>query len=101
MNDKIKKYIIPNLPYAFIGVLIGNLGEAYRLAAGADIGQKLMGLMQTTGPAFENLLPGPYLFDWLVALMGGVLLRVFVWQKSKKARKFRRDMEYGSARWSA
>lgn len=99
MNDKIKKYIIPNLPYAFIGVLIGNLGEAYRLAAGADIGQKLMGLMQTTGPAFENLLPGPYLFDWLVALMGGVLLRVFVWQKSKKAKKFRRDMEYGSARW--
>lgn len=99
MNDKIKKYIIPNLPYAFIGVLIGNLGEAYRLSAGADIGQKLMGLMQTIGPAFESLLPGPYLFDWLVALMGGVLLRVFVWQKSKRAKKFRRDMEYGSARW--
>lgn len=99
MNDKIKKYVIPNLPYVFIGVLTGNLGEAYRLAAGTDMGQKLMGLMQTIGPAFENLLPEPYLFDWLVALTGGILLRAFVWQKSKKAKKFRRDMEYGSARW--
>lgn len=58
MNDNIKKYIIPNLPYVFIGVLIGNVGEAYRLAAGSDIGQKLMGLMQTIGPACSiGLLP--------------------------------------------
>lgn len=49
MNDKIKKYIIPNLSYAFIGVLIGNLGEAYRLVTGADVGQKLMAAAGTTG----------------------------------------------------
>lgn len=99
MTDKIRKYVIPNLPYVFIGVLLGNVGEAYRLAVGADIGQKLLGTMQTIGPAFENLLPGPYLFDWLFALVGGVLFRLFIWQKSKKAKKYRRDVEYGSARW--
>ncbi len=99
MNANIKKYVIPNLPYVFIGVLLSNLGEAYRLSAGTGIGQKLMGITATIGPAFESLLPGPYLFDWLVGLVGGVLLRLFIWQKSKKAKKFRRDMEYGTARW--
>jgi type IV secretion system protein VirD4 len=99
MNDKIRKYIIPNLPYVFIGILLGNIGEAYRMAAGADIGQKIIGTLATDGPAFENLLPGPYPFDWLVGLIGGVLLRLLIWQKSKKAKKYRRDVEYGSARW--
>ena len=99
MNDKIRKYVIPNLPYVFIGVLLGNLGEAYRLSVGASIGQRLIGMMGKIAPAFENILPGPYLFDWLVGIAGAVILRLIIWNKVKKAKKFRRDVEYGSARW--
>jgi len=99
MTDKIRKYVIPNLPYAFIGMLIGNLGEAYRLSSGANIGQRLASAMGNIGPAFENILPGPFLSDWLVAIVGAVLFRLFIWNKVKKAKKFRRDVEYGSARW--
>ena len=99
MNDKIRKYVIPNLPYVFIGVLLGNLGEAYRLSVGANIGQRLIGMMGKIAPAFENILPGPYLFDWLVGIAGAVILRLIIWNKVKKAKKFRRDVEYGSARW--
>ena len=99
MIGKLKKYIIPNLPYAFIGVMLGNLGEAYRLSTGANIGQRLVGAMGNIGPAFENILPGPYLFDWLIAIAGAVILRLIIWNKVKKAKKFRRDVEYGSARW--
>lgn len=99
MNVKIKKYIIPNLPYVFIGVLFGNLGEAYRLSVGVDIAQKLIGMMGQIAPAFESILPGPYLFDWLVGIAGAVLFRLIIWNKVKKAKKFRRDVEYGSARW--
>ncbi len=101
MNGKIRKYVIPNLPYVFIGVLLGNLGEAYRISPGADIGQKIIGMMGTIAPAFENILPGPYPFDWLVGLAGAALLRLLIWNKVKKAKKYRRDVEYGSARWSA
>ena len=99
MNDKIRKYVIPNLPYVFIGVLLGNLGEAYRLSVGVNIGQRLIGMMGKIAPAFENILPGPYLFDWLVGIAGAVILRLIIWNKVKKAKKFRRDVEYGSARW--
>jgi len=99
MNDKIRKYVIPNLPYLFIGILLGNLGEAYRLSVGASIGQRLIGMMGKIAPAFENILPGPYLFDWLVGIAGAVILRLIIWNKVKKAKKFRRDVEYGSARW--
>jgi len=99
MNDKIRKYVIPNLPYVFIGVLLGNLGEAYRLSVGANIGQRLIGMMGKIAPAFENILPGPYFFDWLVGIAGAVILRLIIWNKVKKAKKFRRDVEYGSARW--
>ena len=99
MTDKIRKYIIPNLPYAFIGILIGNLGEAYRLSSGANIGQRLVGMMENIAPAFVSILPGPHLFDWLVGLAGGIILRLIIWNKVKKAKKYRRDVEYGSARW--
>ena len=99
MNGKIKKYVIPNLPYVFIGVLLGNLGEAYRMAPGTDIGQRLIGMIGKIAPAFANILPGPYLLDWLVGIAGAVILRLIIWNKVKKAKKFRRDVEYGSARW--
>ena len=98
-NDSIKKYIIPNIPYLFVLWAFLKLGTAYRLAAGADFAHKLMGLGQTIGPAFADFAPGLAPFDWLVGIVGTVAFRVMVYVKSKNAKKFRRDEEYGSARW--
>lgn len=99
MNAKIKKYVVPNLPYLFIFWFFCKLGEAYRLAAGADFGAKLIGMMKTIGPAFGTITPGLSGFDLLVGLVGAVVLRLVVYNKVKNAKKFRKDMEYGSARW--
>ena len=98
-NDSIKKYLIPNIPYLFVLWAFLKLGTAYRLAAGADFAHKLMGLGQTIGPAFADFAPGLAPFDWLVGIVGAVAFRVMVYVKSKNAKKFRRDEEYGSARW--
>lgn len=99
MNAKIKKYVVPNLPYLFIFWFFCKLGEAYRLAAGADFGAKLIGMMKTIGPAFGTITPGLAGFDLLVGLVGAVVLRLVVYNKVKNAKKFRKDVEYGSARW--
>lgn len=99
MNAKIKKYVVPNLPYLFIFWFFCKLGEAYRLAAGADFGAKLIGMMKTIGPAFGTITPGLAGFDLLVGLAGAVTLRLVVYNKVKNAKKFRKDVEYGSARW--
>ena len=98
-NDSIKKYLIPNIPYLFVLWAFLKLGTAYRLAAGVDFAHKLMGLGQTIGPAFADFAPGLAPFDWLVGIVGAVAFRVMVYVKSKNAKKFRRDEEYGSARW--
>ena len=99
MNAKIKKYVVPNLPYLFIFWFFCKLGEAYRLAAGADFGAKLIGMMKTIGQAFGTITPGLAGFDLLVGLVGAVALRLVVYNKVKNAKKFRKDVEYGSARW--
>ena len=99
MNAKIKKYVVPNLPYLFIFWFFCKLGEAYRLAAGADFGAKLIGMMKTIGTAFGTITPGLAGFDLLVGLVGAVALRLVVYNKVKNAKKFRKDVEYGSARW--
>ena len=98
-TDKIRKYILPNLPYLLVGWAMLKIGTAYRMAAGADLGAKLLGTLQTIGPAFADLAPGFNPLDWLAGLMGAVLFRLFIYQKVKKAKKYRRDEEYGSARW--
>ena len=98
-TDKIRKYILPNLPYLFIGWAFLKLGTAYRLATGANAGEKLLGLMQTIGVAFADFSPGLAPFDWLVGIVGAVAFRLLIYFKSKNAKKFRRDEEYGSARW--
>jgi type IV secretion system protein VirD4 len=98
-TDKIRKYILPNIPYLFIGWAFLKLGTAYRLAAGANAGEKLLGLMQTIGVAFADFSPGLDPFDWLVGIVGAVAFRLLIYFKSKNAKKFRRDEEYGSARW--
>ena len=100
-TDKIRKYVLPNIPYLFIGWFCLKIGTAYRLAAGAGFGEKLLGLMQTIDVAFADFSPGLDPFDWLVGIVGAVAFRLLIYFKSKKANKFRRDEEYGSARWSA
>ena len=98
-TDKIRKYILPNIPYLFIGWACLKLGTAYRLAAGAGFGDKLLGLGRSIGPAFADFTPGLDPFDWLVGLVGAVAFRLLIYFKSKNAKKYRRDEEYGSARW--
>ena len=98
-TDKLRKYLIPNIPYVFIGWAFLKLGTAYRLAAGVDFLSKVMGIGQTIGPAFADFAPGLNPVDWLVGIVGAVAFRLFIHMKSKKAKKFRRDAEYGSARW--
>ena len=75
-----------------------KLGTAYRLAAGAGFGE-LLGLGRSIGPAFADFAPGLDPFDWLVGLVGAVAFRLLIYFKSKNVKKFRRDEEYGSARW--
>ena len=99
MTDKLKRYVLPNLPYLLIFWLFLKLGTAYRIAEGADFGQKLIGLFQSIGPAFGTIAPGLHGFDWLIGLLGAAAVRLFVYCKTKNAKKFRRDAEYGSARW--
>ena len=98
-TDSVKKYVIPNIPYLFILWACLKLGTAYRLAPGADFAHKLMGLGQSIGPAFADFAPGQAPFDWLIGIVGAVGFRLLIYFKSKNAKKFRRDEEYGSARW--
>lgn len=95
----VKKILLPNLPYLFFLWAFLKIGTAYRLAPGADFAHKLIGLGQTIGPAFADLAPGLHPFDWLVGIVGAAALRLVVYAKAKRAKKFRRDEEYGSARW--
>ena len=104
-----KTRVVPLLPktvehlrsYVFIGWAFLKLGTAYRLAAGSDFAHKLIGLGQTVGAAFADFAPGLAPFDWLVGIVGAAAFRLLIYFKSKNAKKFRRDAEYGSARWSA
>ena len=97
----IRKYLLPNAPYLFALWFCLKLGTAYRLAGGADFAYKLIGIMQTLGAALSDTAPGLNGFDWLVGIVGAALLRIVIYNKVKKAKKYRRDVEYGSARWGA
>ena len=100
-TDKIRKYVLPNIPYLFIGWFCLKIGTAYRLAAGAGFGEKLLGLGQTIGAAFASFAPGLAPLDLLVGIVGAVIIRLIVYVKGKNAKKYRKGAEYGSARWSA
>ena len=99
MSDKIRKCVLPNLPYLFVFWFFSKVGTAYRMAAGADFGTKLVGMMNTFPTAFENYLPGLGGPDLLVGLTGAVGMYLLVQSKIRKGKKFRREEEYGSARW--
>jgi type IV secretion system protein VirD4 len=98
MKTTIKK-LLPNLPYLFIGLFATNLGEAWRLAPGADFGAKLLHILDGLAAAFQNPLPSFYPQDLAVGLLLAAALRLAVYVKGRNARKFRRNVEYGSARW--
>ncbi len=100
-TDKIRKYVLPNIPYLFIGWFCLKIGTAYRLAAGAGFGEKLLGLGQTIGAAFASFAPGLAPLDWFVGIVGAAGFRLLIYYKAKKAKKFRRDAEYGTARCGA
>ena len=101
MNQKTKKLIILNLPYAIIGFLCTNIGEAWRLAEGADLSEKLLGFFSAMGPAWGNPMPSFHPVDLLLGLAVGAVIRLVVYVRSKNAKKYRHNQEYGSARWSA
>lgn len=90
MSMKIRKYLLPNIPYLFVLWFFLKLGTAYRLAAGANFGMKLIGTIQTIGPVMGTITPGLNGFDWLIGIFGAALLRVVVYLKSKKARNSER-----------
>ena len=90
-----------NRGYLLFVYLFGKLGQTYRLAAGADLSEKLLHLADGFSLAFESAAPSFHLFDLAVGVAGAVALRLMVYCKSKNAKKYRRGVEYGSARWSA
>ena len=101
MKPETKKLIIANLPYLLFVYLFGKLGQTYRLAAGADLSEKLLHLADGFSLAFESAAPSFHLFDLAVGVAGAVALRLMVYCKSKNAKKYRRGVEYGSARWGS
>lgn len=97
-TDALKKQVILHLPYLLFLLVFAKLGEAVRLAPGADASQKLLGIADGFTLAFQSMWPGAAL-DWLVGLCGAVLVRLAVYFKGKDAKKYRKNVEYGSARW--
>lgn len=95
----IKRLLILNLPYLILGLVATNFGEAWRLAEGADSSAKILGFFNTLPGALQNPLPSFYPLDLLVGIICGGGLRLAVYMKSKNAKKYRHNVEYGSARW--
>lgn len=87
------------LPYILVGLMATKLGQAYRMASGGDVLDRIFGAFLKIGEAFANPLPSLHPFDLLVGDACGALLWFIVYQKSKNARKYRRGAEYGTARW--
>ena len=99
MSNKTKKLLILNLPYFIAGLVCTNLGEAWRIAEGADMSEKLLGFLSALGAAFSNPMPSLHPMDLLIGVCCGAGLRLVVYLKGKNAKKYRHGMEYGSARW--
>ena len=99
MSNKTKKLLILNLPYFIAGLVCTNLGEAWRIAEGADMSEKLLGFLSALGAAFSNPMPSLHPLDLLIGVCCGADLRLAVYLKGKNAKKYRHGMEYGSARW--
>ena len=98
-STKIKKTLIKLLPYIIVGLVCTNLGEAWRLAEGADMGKKMLSFFSMVGVAFGNPLPSLHPLDLLVGTICGGGLRLAVYLRGKNAKHYRHNEEYGSARW--
>ena len=98
-TKKLTKLLALYLPYILLGLVATNFGEAWRLAEGKELGDKIMSLMGTIPVAFANPLPSLHPLDLLVGLCCGAGLRLAVYLRGKNAKKYRHGMEYGSARW--
>lgn len=99
MNTKTKKLLILNLPYAFIGLMLSKVPQAWRLTTGYDFASKVLNLTDGFAAAFENPLPSLYPQDMLIGILLAVAIRLAVYLKGKNAKKYRKGIEYGSARW--
>ena len=98
-TKKLTKLLALYLPYILLGLVATNFGEAWRLAEGKELGDKIMSMMGTIPVAFANPLPSLHPLDLLVGLCCGAGLRLAVYLRGKNAKKYRHGMEYGSARW--
>ena len=97
----VKKLVLLNLPYFLLGLFATNLGEAWRLATGADASAKMLSFFSTLPVALGSWWPSLHPLDFLVGLCCGAGLRLAVYLKGKNAKKYRHNVEYGSARWRA
>ena len=95
----IKKFLLPNIPYVFIALYATTLGQAARLAPGTDFSGKALHLMEGFAAAFQSALPSFHPIDLCVGVAAALLIRLIVYVKGKNAKKFRKNLEYGSARW--
>ena len=99
MKDKLKKYLLPNLPYLFFVYLFDKLCQAVRLVPGLDASEKLLHIGQGFQTAFASSAPSFHALDICVGILGAVFVRLAVYVKGKNAKKYRKGIEYGSARW--
>ena len=95
----VKKLILPNIPYVFIALLATKVSEAVRLAPGSDASAKLLNIMTGLNTAFHSLVPSFHPIDLCVGVAAAIAIRLAVYIKGKNAKKFRKNLEYGSARW--
>ena len=98
-NVNYKKLLIPNIPYVFIALFATKLGQAVRIAPGFDFSSKALHIMDGLTMAFENIMPSFHPIDLLVGVAAAAIIRLAVYVKGKNAKKFRKNLEYGSARW--
>ena len=101
MSINIKKIILPNLPYMLFIWLFDKVGQAFRLAGGADLSAKILNLGGGFSATFESMGLSLHPLDLCIGIAGAVIIRLVVYFKGKNAKKYRQGMEYGSARWGA
>ena len=101
MTDKIKKYVLPNIPYLMMFWFFSKCGEAYRISTDTDTIRKMMEAIANLNTVISRPLPSFNQFDLCFGFIGAAAIYGLVWYRKKNAKKWRRNVEYGSARWSA
>ena len=101
MKNQLRKYLLPNLPYLLFVYLFDKLFQTVRLAPGPDASEKLLHIGQGFQIAFSSSALSFHALDICIGVLGAVLVRLAVYAKGKNAKKYRKGIEYGSARWSA